>query len=518
MVKTEALERNGVTVLDEFAWDEVDTLRPGVDFKDGVTYVTIPIRINTVKKTKKGKDFVEEIVQELGIGCVTSEKKHFAYTEERVADFGFAYPRTVLQPQTPRWSNDSVKSYINGEYKAPHPVNIFNALQKVYKEHVEYTDQIYYTMMPLFVMSSYMFRSFNSIGYVHFNGTAQSGKSVNLSLLKAFGFNTVWVSNMTTPSLFRTMAGNPGLMCIDEAESFDGERGEELRRILNAGYLKGSTVMRTEAAGDKFIVVEYESFGPKAIASINPLEPVIGSRCVVVSMRPVIRKITEFDMDAPKWTGLRDRLYLWLMDEQGEIYKLAQEWAEETRNTRAPKLLARQWQITQAYIVLADYLDKLDKGNRCDELIAFFTQYFAEAQKQLNATDRIRLVLRTLPRVLATVHPSDGSYYPLKSIHEVVSQYLEEDQKEYFKTRTLGKYLDVLGFKNKRPHRQGQQVWITADQVRQEFRQRQVEPDDEDAAWLRGEVEYNPSEFHTTSYTKPIIEDIWSSMPEEGEN
>lgn len=517
MVRAEPIEKNGVTILDEFSWDEVEVLRPGVDFKDGVTYATVPMRINTIKKTKKGKDFTEEVVQELGIGCVTSERKHFAFTEDRVKDFGFAYPKTVLRPSTSRWSMDSIKSYLDGEYKAPHPVNIFNSLYKIYKEHVEYANEIYYLMMPLFVMSSYMFRSFNSIGYVHFNGTQASGKSVNLSLLKAFGFNTVWASSMSTASLFRTMAGNPGLICVDEAEGFEGEKGEDLRRILNSGYLKGSTVLRTEAAGDKFVVVEYESFGPKAIASINPLEPVIGSRCVVVPMRPVIRKITEFDMDAVKWEPLRDRLYLWMMDEQGEIKTLAEKWAEDTRNTRAPKLLARQWQITQAYIVLADYLDKMDKGTRCDQLIAHFTEYFAEAQKQLNATDRIRLVLRTLPRVLATVSPSDEGYFPLKTIHEVVSQYLEEDQKEYFKTRTLGKYLDVLGFKKKRPHRQGQQIWITADQVRAEFRQRQVEPDEEDEAWLREEVEYNPSEFHTTSYTRPITEDIWSSMPEEGE-
>ncbi len=515
----EELEEKGFTTIDEFAWDDIDILRPGTDFKEGVTYLTIPMMLNSIKTVGKGKAAKEEAVKELGIGCVTSERKHFAYTRERVEKKGFNYPRTVVQPEKSRWSKDEIRGFLRGDYTEPDPVALFNVIKKVYEEYIEFADEEYYTMMPLFVMGSYMFRLFSAMGYIHFNGTAASGKSQNLNIIDALAFNTIWSSSMSEPSLFRTIAGNPGVVCVDEAEGFEGERGEALRRILNAGYLDGSTATRMEKGpNDTFIVTPYEVFGPKAIASINPLDAVLGSRCVIVAMRPAIRTIPSFERTNPRWPVIRDRLYLWMMLNQAKVKELVDEWNELTRFERAPGLRSRHWQITQSYIVLADYLDRHDGGNRCESLIAFFTAYFAAREKQADATDRIRLVLRTLPRVLATVHPFDGAYYPLKSIHEVVIQYIEEDAKEYYKTRQLSKHLDVLGFKNRRPHKQGQQVWLTNEQVRQEFKQRRVEVDPEDTEWFENEVDYTmtPAATETIGISK-AGDDLWANVADKYE-
>lgn len=519
MVTSADLEARGATPLDEFVWEAVDVLRPGTDFRNGQTYVTFPMLINVKKTVGKGKAAHEEYVPERGIGCIRSDGKRFAFTPERVQDFGFGYPQTVTTPDTQRWSLNSMKEFVDGETTPVNPVALYDGIRTVYEKYIEFADENYYDMMTLFVMGSYHFRLFPSTGYVHFNGTAASGKSQNLNILAALGFNTIWSSNMSTASLYRTMSGAPGLICIDEAEGFDGERGEDLRRILNAGYTDGSKVQRTEKGpNDQFIVVSYDCYGPKALASIIPLEAVIASRCVIVAMRPALRTIPTFDRMDPEWQTIRDRLYIWMMAEQPAIKALADQWNELTRYDRAPGLRARHWQITQLYIILADYLDTMDKGGRCDKLIAFFTNYFSEREKQQDATDRIRLVLRTLPRVLATANPHDIHFYPLKTIHEVVSQYLEDDQKDYFKTRTLGKYLDVLGFKTRRAHKQGQQVWIEPAQVRQEFLQRRVEPDPDDEAWLRGEVEYNLTPAITTQPTPKEPDDIWASYADTQEN
>jgi hypothetical protein len=518
MHSEEELQAKGFTAVDEFAWDDIDVLRPGTDYKNGITYLTVPMMLNNLKTVGKGKGAKEEFVKELGIGCITSERRHFKYTKERVEAKGFNYPRTVVQPEKSRWSKESMKSFLSGEYTEPDPVALFTGIRTVYEEYIEFADQEYYDMMPLFIMGSYMFRLFSAIGYVHFNGTAASGKSQNLNIIDALGFNTIWSSSMSEASLFRTIAGNPGVVCVDEAEGFDGERGENLRRILNAGYLDGSTATRTEkGANDSFVVVPYEVYGPKAIASINPLDMVLGSRCVIVAMRPALRVIPGFERSNPRWPVIRDRLYLWMMLNQAKIKGLVDQWNELTRFERAKDLRSRQWQITQSYIVLADYLDRHDGGTRCERLIAFFTAYFSAREKQADATDRIRLVLRTLPRVLSTVHPYDEHFYPLKTIHEVVSQYLEDDAKEYFKTRTLSKYLDVLGFKTRRPHKQGQQIWLTEEDVRQEFLQRRVETEPEDAAWLRGEVQYRMTPAAEATGIPKSTDDLWASMADEEE-
>jgi hypothetical protein len=503
------LEAADAQILEDVSWDEVDVLRPGMDFKNGMAFVTLPATLHVMKEVKRGKAMVEVPEKQLGLACITSEGGQFRYLPEDVEKLGFGWPDNVVIPKVRRWSPASIKEFVAGDSEVPDVTALYRDIRAVYETYVEFAHEEYYDMMALFVMGSYVFRLFKSLGYIHFNGTAASGKSQNLNILKALAFNTAWASSMSSAALYRSLAGNPGTVCIDEAEGWDGERGEELRRILNSGYLDGSTVHRVEkGAGDKFYVAQFEAYSPKAIASINPLDNVIGSRCVIVSMRPALRKINEFDHDDPRWQEIRDRLYLWLMYYSAPVSEWIEKWNTVIRHERADKIISRHWQITQMYIILADFIDQQDGGNRCDTLLRFFEEYFSETQKQLDATDRIRLVLRCLPRVLARATPQDEGYYYLKSIHEIVSDYLEDDAKEYFKTRTLGRHLDTLGFKKRRPHKQGQQVWLDATQIRQELLQRRVEPDPEDEAWLRGEVEYK----HETSLPSDVevIDDIWS--------
>lgn len=518
---TETSAAVAASAVPAIVWDDIDVLRPGMDYKDGHVYVTIPARLNVVVTTGKGKSAKDEVKTIDGLACIRDDHTQFPYTAENVEALGYTYPEHVIAPTNGRrWSSRSIIEFLGENEKPSDAVSLFFSIRSIYEQYVEFSREEYYDVMPLFVMGTYVFRLFKSLGYLHFNGTAASGKSQNLRILDALAFNTEWASSMSAAAMYRSLAGWPGVMCIDEAEGWEGERGEELRRILNAGYLDGSTVKRAEKGkNDSFVVASFESYGPKAIASINPLDNVIGSRCLIVSMRPAVRVIREFDKDDPRWQAIRDRLYTWVMHETPALDRLVSDWNDTIRFERAPALIGRQWQITQLYLVLADYLDRMDGGTRCDRLIAFFGEYFESQQRQQDATDRIRLVLRVLPEVLRTKAAFDGGWYHIKTIHEVVSAYLEDDAKEYYKTRNVSKHLDVLGFKKRRPHKQGQQVWIDAEAVRQEFRQRRVEPAEEDKAWLEGTVEYEAvaAPVHTSSRRSIPEDDLWASMAEEEE-
>lgn len=504
-------------IVEDVSWDEVDVLRPGMDFKDGTTYATLPAWLQVAKKVKRGKVELEVNERVMGLALVTSDGGRYRYLPEDVERLGYGYPDNVVISKVRRWSGQSIEDFRKGASEPPRLPDLYGRIRKVYEDYVEFAHEEYYDIMTLFVMGSYLFRLYKSLGYIHFNGTAASGKSQNLNILKALAFNTAWASSMSSAALYRSLAGNPGTVCIDEAEGWEGERGEELRRILNAGYIDGSVVQRVEKGpNDKFYVASFEAYSPKAIASINPLDNVIGSRCLVVGMRPALRKIPEFDHTDSKWQDLRDELYLWMMYYADPLAKHITKWNKGIRFERAANLLSRHWQITQTYVTIADFIDQYDGGDRCDRLIRFFDEYFIESQRQLDATDRIRLVLRTLPRVLHRHVPHDGHWFYIKTIHEVVSEYLEDDAKEYFKTRTVSRALDTLGFKRRRPHKQGQQVWIEPNTVRQEILQRRVEPDPDDELWLKGETEYNPTEAQVTEYPREP-DDIWSTAREEEE-
>jgi hypothetical protein len=89
--------------------------------------------------------------------------------------------------------------------------------------------------------------------------------------------------------------------------------------------------------------------------------------------------------------------------------------------------------------------------------------------------------------------PQDGGYYPIKVIHDAVAEFLDDDQKDpkRFTTRSTGRHLETIGFRDKRSRRDGLQYKLLADDVRMSFRKRRVEPMDEDTLWLEQSGEAN---------------------------
>ena len=480
-----------VQILEEIDWDPQPVLRPGVDYQSGVVYFTIPLTRRVLVPSKK-KDMPGKVESQLQTYVVTSDREGIWYDKEALEAHGFQRKEFIMQELETRWSRESVKAFLDRKSKAPSSRDVFRILRGVYTSYVEFADEIYHDIMALYVMYTYVFRLFESTGYVHFNGTAASGKSRNLSILNALAFNTIWASSLSAAALYRKLDGSPGTTCIDESEGWEGERGEELRRILNAGYKQGAQVGRAEkGTNDRWTTAMYEVYGPKALASINPLEDVIASRCLVVAMRPAIRELPDFLTSDPALSQIRDGMYLWAMDNTKAIAELDALWRDPgvagKKARLCPRLIGRQWETTAQYIILADYIGGEEFASR---IITFMNAYFAKQQEAMNATDRIRTTLRCLPRVLATKAAHPGHLYSIKDIHEVVSSYMEEDSTEYFKTKHVMKNLDTLGFKKKVRAAGGIRIELSEDAVRNEFTQRRVDPFDEDVDWLAGKRSY----------------------------
>jgi len=459
-----------------------------MDFRNGVAYYTIPLKRNLIK-IPKGKDAQPIAYRELQTYVVPSEGKGFWYDADDLELQGFIPIETVYQERESRWSLGSAKSFLDGKAPTVPTKEMFREVRNIYTTYVEYADEMYYDVMSLYLMYTYVFRLFESTGYIHFNGTMASGKSRNLSILNALAFGSVWASSMSAASLYRKLAGSPGTTLLDESEGFEGERGEDLRRVLNAGYKDGAKAVRTEKVGklERYMPVEYDVFGPKALASINPMEAVIQSRCLIVAMRPAIRELPEFETKGDHWAPVRDRLYLWAMENAKAIGELAREWRKEKHERMAPKLMGRSWETTGQLVILADYVGG---ETLAALLIEFLNTYFTKQQDVLNATDRLRTTMRCLPRVLATKQPHPTHLYSLKDIHEVIVSFMDEDSTEYFKTKHASKNLETLGFTKRIRASGGMRVPLEEEAVRAEFRQRRVEPFDEDVDWLEGKVSY----------------------------
>ena len=475
--------------IDDAIFDETPVLRPGTDWHGDILYMSFPIDRNEDVEVGRGKDKHVEKRRVTRTMIVTSTRRAFWYIPDIVASEGFRWPpQGFMQETDTRWPIKEIEAFIKGQETPITTKDLFNDLKTIYEAYVEYADDHFYSLLPYYILGSYIYRLFPTVGYLHFNGTAASGKSQNLKLLKVLGFNCVWASNLSTASLYRQVDGCPGLICIDEAESFDGERGEELRRLLNAGYKDGEPVMRAEATGDgTFAVRKFDVFSPKALASINPLEPVVQSRCITVPMQPAsLKEIREFRESDAQWPELRNRLYHWAMQNAHNVGETYREWNDTLRFTEAKNLTNRTWEIAQMFIIMAHHVHGIEAARR---LVTFFSGYFAEQQKSAEEIDRQRLLLKCLPEVIREKEAHNGAYL-LKDIHDVVEQYLDEDAREYYRTKQVSKHLTALGFRGRAKIKGGTTVPLEESEIRQQFTKRNVTPFPADEMWLKGDISY----------------------------
>jgi hypothetical protein len=171
-------------------------------------------------------------------------------------------------------------------------------------------------------------------------------------------FRAVVSSNLTAPTLFRTLHDRGGVVLFDEAERLrqsTPETGEILSMLL-AGYKHGGQAMRLEKVGDEFRPVMFDVFSPKALACIAGLPPALASRCISILMfragpdspKPQRR----MDEDPGGWQQLRDDLYT-LALENGPV------WLELPRRPDVcPNgISGRSYELWQPLLALASWIE-----------------------------------------------------------------------------------------------------------------------------------------------------------------
>lgn len=466
--------------------DQTPEMRPGMDFHGDNAYFVIgapQFETRTVGKGKAAKEVTERVVRPWLIGA---DYEFGPYDAEVLAAKGFRAAHVIAVPKEERWAAKGPfgwARFLTGKSPRIDAPTMYAEIRGIYVKHLEFADETYHDVASLYAIGSYLFRLWSAYPYLHLNGTRASGKSQTLRVMQGLALNAISAGSMSQSSLLRTASGTPGLICVDEAEQLNGEKGEDLRLLLNGGYQASGAAIRSEKdAKDNWHPVEYPTYGPKVLASINPLEPTIQSRCIVIATEPAVRKIPDFRADDEQWQDVRGQLYTFALQHAPAINALTQRWDSELHATRAPDLVSRQWELAKPLVVLADYCGG---PALADQMIAFFRTYYADQAKAFDEVDRTRTVLKALPRVVRTKTPIDGDWhYLLKDIHEVAISFLEEDAREKVTTRTISRQLNTLGFRDRTGVTGGTAVRLDPDKIRAQFAKRRVDPFPEDAHWL----------------------------------
>ncbi len=113
------------------------------------------------------------------------------------------------------------------------------------------------------------------------------GKSTLLTWLYRVVDRPLLASNVTTAAVFRTVDASFPSLLIDEADSFLGETGDELRGILNSGHSR-ETAFVIRVCGENNEPRLFRTWGAKAVALIGKLEgrySTLADRSIEVQLR-----------------------------------------------------------------------------------------------------------------------------------------------------------------------------------------------------------------------------------------
>lgn len=343
------------------------------------------------------------------------------------------------------WSPPSRRRWLEGA-DTPDPVAVFERLCATIDYFIDFPEEHargMTTTLALWIMLGYVYLPWDAVPYLYVGGPQNSGKSRTFDVLARVVRRPLLSSNTTGPCLFRTLHDQGGTVLFDEAERLKDTAPEagELRSILLAGNKRGGRATRLEKVGDGFKPVEYECYGPKALACINGLPPPLASRCI-----PFIMFRAAADSEKPKrrvdadpqlWVDLRDDLHALALGPMGRAA------IDLSRRSDVCDLSNRNYELWQPITAIAAWLEALGASGTLATVQAH-AAYIAESSVEDATPDTDETVLRILAdEVAAGRMPTSG---------EVLARAKQKEPETFQRwiARTVSNALGRYGLRSKK--------------------------------------------------------------------
>ena len=291
-----------------------ELLHPSLDIKNGVLCLGFRYRA----KAQEEKD-IFVVVNGNDVQTIEADnfnvKDKLYYLEKR--------GRKLMKLEE-RWSIVGLKDFLNtfGGSKAviPKSGELFRELVDLAKRHIELELDIDYTLLIAWVLGTYFYPIFSAYPFLNIKAPKRSGKSQCLNFLCQLCFNAI-KARPSLAALSDTVDSLRGTYLIDQADSLERKGGEELLDILADSYKKSGGKRRIVGfdKNKRREVLEYETYSPKAFASIKELPEDLRDRCIAM---PLIRSQKNFpdpDDSIVDWREMRGKIYKYLIYDYGTI-------------------------------------------------------------------------------------------------------------------------------------------------------------------------------------------------------
>ena len=255
-----------------------------------------------------------------------------------------------------RWGLTEMEKFLNdySQLKSEaviSPQELLAEVMKLAQKYLELEKDIDYLLLAGWAIGTYFFPIFSAYPFLNIKAPKRSGKSQCLNFLKQLCFNAV-KARPTLAALGDTVDSLRGTYLIDQADSLGRKGGEELLDILADSYKKGGGKRRMVSfdANKKREVVELETYGPKAFASIKELTEDLRDRCLMI---PLIRSRKNFldpDDENDSWKEIRGKIYKFLITDYEMVLMYYTIW--KIGYQRQPEITGRELELWLPFEVI----------------------------------------------------------------------------------------------------------------------------------------------------------------------
>ncbi|OQY99256.1 MAG: hypothetical protein B6D35_09680, partial [Candidatus Brocadia sp. UTAMX2] len=208
-------------------------------------------------------------------------------------------------------------------------IYIYGEIKKMLEAYVELPKEETYGLLSAWIIATYFYLHFYAFPFLFIFGKKGCGKSRLLTILERLCLNAMKIKGISIASLADSIDGVRGVFLNDQAESLSTDKNIEILGHLTDSYTKGGGTRRiVNITNKKRVIMDFETYSPKAFASIKEIDSDLRDRCIEITMLRATKDFPEPEAFLPVWSDLRDNLYRLMLTkwkEASELYKTTGE-------------------------------------------------------------------------------------------------------------------------------------------------------------------------------------------------
>jgi hypothetical protein len=309
-------------------------------------------------------------------------------------------------------------------------------------DHIDLPAEELYDVCTAWVFASWTPELWTVVPYLFFSGPVASGKTRALEVLQKICHRGVLGSNVSNASLYRGVEQYHPTVFLDETEIYSREHKAEVIGLLNSGYRRGQYAWRcSENNPDE--VKFYDVFGFKALAGTEQLRDTLESRSIIIKMMKNVRDV-NFLVDEARALEIRNALLVYRLLKLSDISDIS----DVNSGGVPPQLKFGNGRVIELFHCMYSV------ANEGQENILEYARKTYENRLNVEETSVEAEVLECIVKIAPYV---ENSFIETKEVAKKFNE--ERNEKERWKTRSIGRLIRRLGLDPKRGTG-GKRGWI----------------------------------------------------------